>query len=73
MAMCLYILRPNGIFYGPLLHFTYGHLLHFTHGHLVHFWTVGIFFPVFGYIVPRKIWQPWVGEHIFVGGGVGNY
>jgi hypothetical protein len=44
--------------------------VHFVifNGHLVHFWSFGIFFP-FGYVAPRKIWQPCYRVHCpnFVG------
>jgi hypothetical protein len=47
---CCYILWPFGIFYGHLVYF-------------VAIWCIlllfGIFFP-FWYVVPRKIWQPWL-------------
>jgi uncharacterized membrane protein len=43
----LSILRPNGTFYGHLVHFVV---------HFVVFWYI---FPPFWYVVPSKIWQPW--------------
>jgi hypothetical protein len=58
-----YVLRPFGMFLGHLVYFLaiwneqrpFGIFL----GHLVIKWSFGIFSPVFGTIVSRKIWQPW--------------
>jgi hypothetical protein len=47
----------------------YGHLVYFTYGNMVYvvairymIGSLGIFFPQFWYVAPRKVWQPWL-EH----------
>jgi energy-coupling factor transporter transmembrane protein EcfT len=44
-----------GIFYGIL----YGHLVYFVTIWSI-LWLFGIFVFTFWYVVPRKIWQPWL-------------
>jgi hypothetical protein len=45
-----YISRPFGIFYGHLVYFTAIWYILSSFGRLIPFW----------YVLPRKIWQPWV-------------
>jgi hypothetical protein len=49
MEKCCYILCPFGIFYGHLAYIC---------DHLVH--IVSIWYIFSGFVVPRKIWEPWI-------------
>jgi hypothetical protein len=62
----MYMLRPFGLCYDPLLYVTaIWYMVYFVAIWYI-LWSFGIFFP-FRYVVLRKIWQPWyiqIGCHI---------
>jgi hypothetical protein len=66
MSLYFYVLWTFGLFYGHLVYFidiwsifmdiwSFPRTFGLVYGHLIYFL---VYFPPFGYIVPRKIWQP---------------
>jgi hypothetical protein len=58
----LFILRPNGIFYGHLVYFAFIWYILKSFGI---FCSNLVYFFLFWYVVPIKIWQPWLKAALF--------